>query len=70
MISIYLAGLLLVCYNTITLSHLRKLTEIQSTYHSFGLKFSNASMIVKVDYMPKNRLETVHIDRSIYEKDV
>jgi hypothetical protein len=39
MISIYLAGLLLVCYNTITLSHLRKLTEIQSTYRSFGLKF-------------------------------
>jgi hypothetical protein len=39
MISIYMAGFYLVCNNTISLSLLRKLTEIQSTYHSFGLRF-------------------------------
>lgn len=39
MIGIYLAGLTLVCSNTISFPLLQKLTEIQSTYHSFGLKF-------------------------------
>lgn len=39
MISLYVAGLLAVTHNTISLPLLRKLTEIQSTYHSFGLKF-------------------------------
>lgn len=39
MIGAYIAGLYAVCSNTISLSLLRKLTEIQSTYHSFGLKF-------------------------------
>ena len=41
MIGIYVAGLYAVCSNTISLSLLRKLTEIQSTYHSFGLKFDH-----------------------------
>lgn len=39
MIAAYAAGLAIVCNNTISLATLRKLTEIQSTYHSFGLKF-------------------------------
>lgn len=39
MIAAYAAGLALVCHNTVSLAALRKLTEIQSTYHSFGLKF-------------------------------
>lgn len=39
MIAAYAAGLAVVCNNTISLATLRKLTEIQSTYHSFGLKF-------------------------------
>ena len=39
MISVYLLGLYGICYNRISLDLLRKLTEIQSTYHSFGLKF-------------------------------
>jgi hypothetical protein len=39
MIGIYIAGLTAVSRNTISLALLQKLTEIQSTYHSFGLKF-------------------------------
>lgn len=39
MIGIYVGGLVAVSSNTISLPLLQKLTEIQSTYHSFGLKF-------------------------------
>jgi hypothetical protein len=39
MIATYITGLTLVCSNTISFKLLQKLTEIQSTYHSFGLKF-------------------------------
>ncbi len=39
MISLYLAGLFAICHNTISFPLLSKLTEIQTTYEAFGLKF-------------------------------
>lgn len=39
MISLYIAGLVTLSYKTISFDLLQKLTEIQATYHSFGLKF-------------------------------
>jgi hypothetical protein len=39
MVSLYLVGLVVVCHNTISFSRIRKLTEIQSSLDSFGLRF-------------------------------
>lgn len=39
MISLYSLGLYFICQDRITLPHIRKLTEIQTTLDSFGLRF-------------------------------
>ena len=39
MVGIYAVGLWAVCHDRITLELLRKYTEVESTFHAFGLKF-------------------------------
>ena len=39
MFGLYAAGLYGVCYNRISIDQVKKLTEIQTLYHSFSLRF-------------------------------
>jgi thermostable 8-oxoguanine DNA glycosylase len=64
MIGIYSAGLALVCSRTISLSLLQKLTEIQSTYHSFGLKFDPNYQ----DYLLFSRMRKFDLSEAIIEE--
>ena len=64
MIGLYLGGLALVCSNTVSLALLRKLTEIQSTYHSFGLKFDPNYQ----DYLLFNRMRKFQLSETLIDE--
>ncbi len=63
MIAAYVGGLTLICSNTISFSLLKKLTEIQSTYHSFGLKFDPNYQ----DHLLFSRMRKFDISESLIE---
>jgi hypothetical protein len=64
MIGLYLAGLTAVSSNTISLPLLQKLTEIQSTYHSFGLKFDPNYQ----DYLLFSRMRKFDLSEPLIEE--
>lgn len=64
MIAIYLGGLYFVSNNTFSLELLRKLTEIQSTYHSFGLKFDPNYQ----DYLLFDRMRKFDVSESLIQE--
>ena len=64
MFGLYAAGLYAVCYNRITIEQVKKLTEIQTLYHSFSLRFDPNYQ----DYLLFSRMRRFDLSEQLIEE--
>ena len=64
MFGLYAAGLYAICYNRISIEQVKKLTEIQTLYHSFSLRFDPNYQ----DYLLFSRMKRFDLSEQLIEE--